>query len=85
MEEISGLERLLALEDIKMLKARRDRAVDTKDWGMLEALHAPDHTSYNDDYPQWTTAAEMIANDRCSARLCVGEYLLDALRFSDRI
>jgi len=64
MDEITGLERLLALEDIRMLKARRDRAVDTKDWGMLEALHAPDHTSYNDDFPPWTTASEMIANVR---------------------
>jgi hypothetical protein len=62
VEEISGLERLLALEDIRTLKARRDRAVDTKDWVLLESLHAPDHTSYNADYPPWTTAAEMIAN-----------------------
>ncbi len=64
MEEISSLERLLALEDIRLLKARRDRAVDTKDWAMLESLHAPDHTSYNDDYPPWTTAEEMVANVR---------------------
>lgn len=64
MEGLSGLDRLLAIEDIKLLKARRDRAVDTKDWAMLESLHVPDHTSYNDDYPPWTTAAEMIANVR---------------------
>jgi len=64
MEGLSGLDRLLAIEDIKLLKARRDRAVDTKDWAMLESLHAPDHTSYNDDYPPWTTAAEMIVNVR---------------------
>jgi SnoaL-like domain len=64
VETISGVEKLLALEDLRALKARRDRAVDTKDWELLESLHAPDHTSYNDDYPPWTTAAEMIANVR---------------------
>jgi SnoaL-like domain len=62
MQELSGVERLLALEEIKLLKARRDRATDTKDWVTYEALHAPDHHSYNDDYPPWTTAKEMIAN-----------------------
>jgi hypothetical protein len=30
------LERLAALEDIKLLKARRDRFLDTKDWDALE-------------------------------------------------
>jgi hypothetical protein len=64
VDTISAIEKLLALEDIRALKARRDRAVDTKDWELLESLHAPDHTSYNDDYPPWTTAAEMIANVR---------------------
>jgi SnoaL-like domain len=58
------LERLAALEDIKLLKARRDRFVDTKDWESLEALHIPEHHSYNGDYPPWTTAREMIANVR---------------------
>jgi SnoaL-like domain len=61
---ISDIERLLAIEEIKLLKARRDRFVDTKCWDELEELHAPDHHSYNDDYPPWTTAAEMIANVR---------------------
>jgi hypothetical protein len=64
MDELAGVEKLLAIEEIKMLKAKRDRAVDTKDWVMLEALHAPEHVSHNDDYPPWTTAAEMIANVR---------------------
>jgi hypothetical protein len=64
MEGMSDIETLVALEEIKLLKARRDRYVDTKLWDDLEALHAPDHRSYNDDYPPWTTAAEMIANVR---------------------
>jgi hypothetical protein len=58
------LERLAALEDIKLLKARRDRFVDTKDWKSLEALHVPEHHSHNGDYPPWTSAREMIANVR---------------------
>src|SRR6478672_226407 len=58
------LERLEALEEIKLLKARRDRFVDTKDWVALEALHVPEHRSFNGDYEPWTSAAEMIANVR---------------------
>lgn len=60
--QISGLEKLKALEAIHLLKARRDRAADTKDWALYESLHAVDHHSYNGDYPAWTTAAEMISN-----------------------
>ena len=67
---ITGLERLRAIDEICLLKARRDRAADTKDWGLYESLHAPDHHSYNGDYPTWTTAAEMIANiSKIMARL----------------
>lgn len=64
MNEMSDIERLLALEDIKLLKARRDRAVDTKDWGTYLALHAPDHESHNDGFDHWRSAEEMIANVR---------------------
>ncbi len=60
------MERLKAFEEIALLKARRDRAADTKDWALYEALHAPDHVSENGDYGRWTTAAEMIANTRKS-------------------
>ena len=62
MDQLSGVEKLAALEEICLLKARRDRAADTKDWALYESLHAPDHRSLNGDYPPWTTAAEMIAN-----------------------
>ncbi len=58
------LQRLEALEEIKLLKARRDRFVDTKDWDALEALHVAEHQSHNGDYPPWSSAAEMIANVR---------------------
>lgn len=64
MSEMSDLERLLAIEDIKFLKARRDRAVDTKDFDTYEALHAPDHVSHNDGFERWNNRDEMIANVR---------------------
>lgn len=64
MGEMSDLERLLAIEDIKFLKARRDRAVDTKDFDTYEALHAPDHVSHNDGFARWNSREEMIANVR---------------------
>ncbi|TVV76628.1 nuclear transport factor 2 family protein [Sphingomonas solaris] len=64
MDGMTDLERLLALEEIKLLKARRDRAVDTKDWDTYLALHAPDHESHNDGFDHWKTAEEMITNVR---------------------
>jgi hypothetical protein len=64
MTEMTDIEQLLAREEIKLLKARRDRAVDTKDWDTYLALHAPDHVSHNDGYARWNGAAEMIANVR---------------------
>lgn len=63
---ISGLDRLAALHEIGLLKAQRDRAADTKDWALYEALHAPDHRSYNDDYGGTTTAADMMVSVRKS-------------------
>jgi SnoaL-like domain len=62
MDALTGLAKLKALEDIGLLKARRDRAADTKDWALYESLHAPDHVSENGDYGRWTTAKEMIVN-----------------------
>lgn len=62
MTELSDIEQLLAKEEIKLLKARRDRAVDTKDWDLYLSLHAPDHVSHNEGYPRWENAQEMIEN-----------------------
>ena len=64
MEDMSDIERLVAIEAIKRLKARRDRAVDMKDWATYEALHAPDHVSHNDGFPRYEGAALMVANVR---------------------
>jgi hypothetical protein len=61
---MSELEWLVALEEIKLLKAQRDRFVDTHDFDAYEALHAPDHVSHHEGSPPWTSSAEMIANVR---------------------
>lgn len=62
MDEMSDIERLVAVDDLKRLKSRRDRAVDMKDWATFEALHAPEHRSHNDGYEPWNSAAELVAN-----------------------
>jgi hypothetical protein len=42
---MTELERLVALEDIRALKARRVFTLDTKDWETYASLHAEDHVS----------------------------------------
>lgn len=42
---MTDLEKLLAIEAIKNLKARRIRAMDEKRWVDYEAMHAPEHVS----------------------------------------
>lgn len=64
MNTMPDIDRLLAIEEIKLLKARRDRAVDSKDWDTYRALHADDHRSHNDGFESWNSADEMIHNVR---------------------
>lgn len=40
------LEKLLAIEEIRLLKARRCRAVDDKDWELYRQCHTPDAKSF---------------------------------------
>ncbi len=42
MSGVSELERLVAIEEIKSLKARYFRSIDTKDWEALATVFAPD-------------------------------------------
>ena len=42
---MTDLERLVALEAIRTLKARRDHAVDRKEWGLYASLHTDDHVA----------------------------------------
>jgi hypothetical protein len=68
MDGMSDVERLVALEEIKRLKAMRDYCVDTKDWDTYETLHAPEATSQAEGVAQpWTSVAHMRAD--ISARL----------------
>ena len=62
MTGMSDTEQLLALEEIKTLKARRDRACDTKDWELYRSLHADDHVSHNEGFERWESADVMIEN-----------------------
>jgi hypothetical protein len=43
---LSDLEKLLAIEEIKQLKARRVRCMDEKDWPGYAACHTPNAVSY---------------------------------------
>jgi hypothetical protein len=61
---MSKIDWLVAVEEIKQLHSRRDRAVDLKDWATLEALHAPEHHSYVEGLPPWTSRDEMMRNIR---------------------
>lgn len=47
---MTDLERLVAKDEIRTLKARRDRALDTKDWDTFIATHWPDHISAIDEH-----------------------------------
>ena len=64
---MNDLEKLLAIEEIKQLKARRDHALDQKDWETYAAVHAPDHVSHND------------GQERQSSPQVVIEFLKEAL------
>jgi hypothetical protein len=43
--EMTDIERLVAISELQLLKARRDHALDLKDWDTYLSLHAPDHIS----------------------------------------
>lgn len=70
-EGMSDLAWLVALEEIRQLKARRDRYVDAHDWDGYAALHAPDHVSHHapsmdmGEAPEpWTSVTQMMDNIR---------------------
>jgi hypothetical protein len=70
-EGMSDIEWLVALEEIRQLKARRDRYVDAHDWDGYASLHAPDHVSHHAPDPKlglepepWTSVGQMMDNIR---------------------
>ena len=73
-EGMSDVEWLVALEEIRQLKARRDRYVDAHDWDGYESLHAPDHVSHHapdhtfgGNETEWTSSVEVVKNLRAMA------------------
>ena len=62
MTGMTDIEYLMAVNEIQLLKSRRDRAVDTKDWALYRSLHADNHVSHNDGYERWELADVMIEN-----------------------
>ena len=59
---MTEIERLIAIEEIKQLKARYFRCLDTKDWDGFEAIFAPDATL--------DSREAMFARDKATGR-CV--------------
>jgi SnoaL-like domain len=53
---MSDVERLIAIQQIQELQARRCYALDHGDWTTYEALHAPDHVSHSQDEQRWEGA-----------------------------
>jgi ketosteroid isomerase-like protein len=56
---MTDAERLMAIEEIKQVKARYFRCMDTKDWTAFAAVFAPDATvdySSEGDSKEWTAA-----------------------------
>ena len=64
---MTDLERLMAIEEIKLLKARRIRAMDEKRWPDYEALHAPDHVS--DTYADAPAVGAKATTDKLAEAL----------------
>jgi ketosteroid isomerase-like protein len=60
MAEMTDVERLIELEAIYRLKARRDHAVDRKDWATYAALHT-------DDYVALSIPPEKIVGGKAAA------------------
>ncbi|HXZ87400.1 MAG TPA: nuclear transport factor 2 family protein [Candidatus Binataceae bacterium] len=63
---MTDAERLVAIEEIKQVKARYFRCMDTKDWTAFAAVFAPDATvdySSEGDSKEWTAsgAANIVA------------------------
>lgn len=63
---MTDTERLMALEEIKQVKARYFRCMDTKDWAAFEAVFASDATadySSEGDSKEWSAsgAANIVA------------------------
>ena len=62
MDGMTDLERVSATMEIMRLKARRDHALDMKDWNTYAGVHAPDHVSHHDGHSRWQSPGQVIEN-----------------------
>ena len=61
---MTEIEKLLALEEIKLLKARYFRCVDTKDWEGFKAVFAHNaHFDISDDTPDCVLTGRCMVMD----------------------
>lgn len=57
---MTELDKLVAVDAIKRLMARRIRALDTQDWVTYSACHAEDHTSHGPQFNPGEGRASMM-------------------------
>ena len=60
MSGMTDLERVVAIEEIKVLMARRCRSLDARDWPTYQACHAPDHISRDTVAPGDVHSASLV-------------------------
>lgn len=65
---MDALERLIAIEEIRQLEARRIRCIDEKDWSGYAACHAPDAVSYTFQ-ALGTSESEIVGADNIAAQV----------------
>ncbi len=59
---MTDVQRLIDIEAIRQLKAKRLRAIDAKDWPLYQSLHTTDHVSDTYGGEQQVGAAENCAH-----------------------
>ena len=66
---MGDLEKLLAIEEIRKLKARRVRSMDEKDWAGYAACHTPNAVSYTFQSENTGADAPIVGNEVIAERL----------------
>jgi hypothetical protein len=66
---MGDLEKLLAIEEIRKLKARRVRCMDEKDWAGYAACHTPNAVSYTFQSENTGADAPIVGNHAIAERL----------------
>jgi len=66
---MDALQTLLAIEEIRQLKARRVRCMDEKDWAGYAACHTPDAVSYTFQSENTGATAPIVGAEAIAERL----------------